>query len=725
MSRIFSHYAEKAKDILDRNWTGLFTKPAPSLYPHQWNWDSAFIAIGLSHYDTFRAMRELETLFDAQWENGMVPQIVFNPEALGHYFPEPDFWRAHQSGKVPKGKLTSGITMPPVHALAVERIFQNARRSSGVRPFLERIYPKLLALHTYLYRDRDPDDEGLVYIRHPWESGIDNSPTWDEPLARIVVDRNTLPVYQRRDLAHVADPKMRPSDEDYDRYVYLVDLFRRCNYDEGHIRRECPFLIQDPLFNAVLCRADESLAAIADIVGESSELPMYWAEKTRQAIREKLWHQGHRIFDCYDMVARKTIEVDTAAGFLPLFAGAATKEQAQAIYERLNSESFCALQQGNCFTVPNYDAQKDGFDRSNYWRGPVWININWMLAQGLRRYGYTLKADSLQKDLLQLPLRFGFYEYFDSFDGTGYGSHDFSWTAALFIDLVQEFYNSENPSRKLKAKALSLFASDTVLNSGSEMGDVNPDDLAGGLMQCVRALRDAFYDTARGRVNYDGIRSSSEYESYQRLANRLREFDLQRLVGRRNKLAFWVNLYNTIVVHGIIFENVTQSVQEAPGIFSRLKYQIGDHLFSADDIEHGILRGNARPWFHVVHQWMPGDPRKAWMIQPVDPRIHFALVCGSRSCAPIDYYDAEAIYEQLEIASRSFVNSSEVIVLPEEEKVLLSEIFKWYAADFGGIQGVTDFLYDYLADDKARKCLQEKAGRLRFEYIYYDWNLNR
>jgi hypothetical protein len=484
-------------------------------------------------------------------------------------------------------------------------------------------------------------------------------------------------------------------------------------------------LIQDPLFNSVLCRANESLAAIADILGESRALPASWAEKTAEAIGEKLWHREHQIFDCYDMVAKKKIDVDTAAGFLPLFCGAASKEQAECIYRRLDSHSFCALQQGNCFTVPNYDTQKDGFDRSNYWRGPVWININWMLAQGLRRYGYTLKADSLQKDLLQLPLRFGFFEYFDSFDGTGYGSRDFSWTAALFIDLVHEFYESEKPSRKLKTKVRSVLASDVVLNNGAEMPDVIPEDLAGALMQSIRVLRDAFYDTSRGRVDYDAVRKSTQYEAYQRLANGLREFDLRRLMGRRYKLAFWVNLYNTIVVHGIVSENITQSVQEAPGLFSKLKYQIGEHFFSADDIEHGILRGNARPWFRVTRQWGPRDSRKAWTLKPLDPRVHFALVCGSRSCAPIDYYHAGTIYEQLETASKSFVNSSEVIVLPEQEKIMLSEIFKWYEPDFGGKGGVLDFLYDYLADEKARQCILESAAHLQFEYIYYDWNLNR
>jgi hypothetical protein len=725
VSRIFADYLEKARRILDNNWTGSSTKPAPSLYPHQWNWDTGFIAMGRSHYDTSRAIREIEALFEAQWSNGMLPQIVFNPEELGHYFPEPDFWQTERSPHAPAGKLTSGITMPPIHAVAVEKIYQNARQHRSVRPFLERVYPKLLELHSYLYRERDIHGEGLVYIRHPWESGIDNSPTWDAALKRIAIEKTSLPAYTRKDLEHGVDPKMRPSDDDYDRYVYLVDLFRQCNYDEFRIRESCPFLIQDPLFNSILCRANEALAYIASLIGEPSEVPLSWTKKTAEAIRNKLWHEEHGIFDACDLVSGELIEVDTASGFMPLYAGATTREQAKRLYCRLNSASFCALHQGNCFTIPNYDTQKEGFDRSNYWRGPIWININWMLAQGLRRYGYTAKADSLQKDLLQLPIRFGFHEYFDSFDGIGYGSKDFGWTAALFIDLVNEFYESEKSEGSVTRKIKGLFAGETILNEGGEMPEIDPDKLAGELMQTIRMLRDKFYDTNRGLVDYDRLRDSSEFQHYRILANGLREFKPSCLMGRKAKLAFWTNLYNTIVVDAIVTLGVKQSVREVPEFFRKVKYAIGSHLFSADDIEHGILRGNVRPWFYPMRPFGPRDQRRALILTPVDPRIHFALVCGSRSCAPIGYYDVEHIYEQLEEAAKSFVNSSEVLVLPEEGKMLISEIFRWYEKDFGGKGGVIDFIFDYLVGENARHFIRENSLNLPIEYLHYDWNLNR
>jgi hypothetical protein len=152
----------RAKGVLEGNWLGQSTKPSPHLYPHQWNWDSGFIAIGCARYNQERAQQELSTLFDAQWKNGMLPQIVFNPDALGGYFPEPEFWQCERSSNYPEGKLTSGISMPPVQAIAARRIYEYASDRQKVMYWLEDIYPRILALHNYFYRERDPAREGLV-----------------------------------------------------------------------------------------------------------------------------------------------------------------------------------------------------------------------------------------------------------------------------------------------------------------------------------------------------------------------------------------------------------------------------------------------------------------------------------------------------------------------------------------------------------------------------------
>lgn len=708
---------KQAKKILEANWTGTYTKPSPGLYPHQWNWDSGFIAIGYAHYDEKRAMQEIRSLFHHQWENGMVPQIVFNPKALGHYFPEPDFW------KVPDGRLTSGITMPPLHAIACLHVYKHARGRAGALDFLKEIFPKLIRLHRYLYLNRDPQNSGLVYIRHPWESGLDNSPAWDLPLRNVVFKREDLPPYERKDLEHGVPAEQRPSDADYDRYVYLVDIFRRHHYREDEIYRECPFLVQDVLFNAILCRADRDLLEIGRIIGEDVTEVEVWQQTTSKAIQEKMWCPACRKFESIDLVAGEHIHTATAASFMPLFAGAASKEQADTLYETMNSISFCALRQGNCFTIPNYDMTMEDFDARNYWRGPVWININWMLSQGLKEYGYREKSDAIKRDMIQLPIRFGFHEYFDSHTGKGYGSPGFSWTAALFLDMTYEYYEKVSGFGGRAGRGRVL-GKKTILNGGRNRSLPGSGDPAAILMASITELRDRFYETGRGLVDYEAMRGSPEYKHYQDVAESLALFDAGTLSAPEEKKAFWVNLYNTIVIHGIVELGLIASVTEVADFFVNIAYTVGDFQFSPDDMEHGILRANSRPPYKMFRQFAKNDPRRSLSLEAIDPRIHFALVCGSRSCAPIRFYEAEKIDGQLDAAAENFVNSSEVIILPERNKLFLSQIFHWYAKDFGKRKDIFRFLLRYLSDRKKAEYLDEHMDDIKVEYLFYDWNLN-
>ena len=444
MNNIYQSHIETAKAILTKNWIETNTKPSFLLYPHQWNWDSGFISVGYSRYMQKRAQQEIYTLFEAQWKNGMVPQIVFDPNSLGGYFPEPDFWQTEKSGQVNDGKLTSGITMPPVHATVCRKVFERSEDKKAGEKFLKDMYPKLKRSHEYLYTYRDPKGEGLVYIRHPWESGVDNSPTWDIPLKSIKFDKSTLPPYERKDLSKGVPKEHRPTDEEYDRYVFLVDLFRKLNYDDIAIDAETPFKIQDILFNSILNRANKDLIFIADVIGEDSRGISELANKTTASIQKKLWHDEHGIFDDYDLYNDEKIEVETASGFLPLYSCDATVKQAKRLYEYLESASFCAMHQGNCFSVPNFNMKHEDFDPVNYWRGPIWINMNWMLYHGLKSYGFKKKAMSVMVDILELVRRYGFREYFDPYKGMGYGANSFSWTAALFIDTAFEMDHSED-----------------------------------------------------------------------------------------------------------------------------------------------------------------------------------------------------------------------------------------------------------------------------------------
>lgn len=392
--------------------------PARSLYPHQWNWDSAFCAIGWAHIDARRAARELEMLLRGQWHDGMIPHIIFNPDAE-HYEPGPQAWRTE--GAAPATVRTSSITQPPVAATAARFVLERSGGDGAVEASLRLVARGLERWHRWFAESRDPRGRGRVCIVHPWESGIDNAPRWDGPLARIQ-PRDV--VYVRKDDA-VVDPSQRPTRYDYDRYYFLVRERARLGFAAPSPETE-PFLVEDVAASAILCRAEEDLAALAGALGVESDAAMRH-ERWRRGL-DSAW-QGDRFHD-YDVVGGAPIAVDHAAHLLPLFAGVRPD-----IGERLRvrlMEDYAAP-----WPVPSLSPASPLFDRRRYWRGPTWINVNWMIIEGLARAGAVALAEDLTQRTLELVSTSGFYEYFDPLNGEGLGAADFAWTAALVIDLLE------------------------------------------------------------------------------------------------------------------------------------------------------------------------------------------------------------------------------------------------------------------------------------------------
>jgi hypothetical protein len=181
-----------------------------------------------------------------------VPHIVFNPEAPPEsYFPGPDHCAAASPDAPPAPPYTSCLCQPPVHAIAALLVWEVAKRNGGEEAaaalaFLRESYPKLLLWHRYLLTYRDPEGSGLITIFHPWENGTDNSPRWVTLLAAVEI--GDLTPYPRYDLQHVANRSQRPTDADYDRYLWLVKLIKRAGCNERSIYRSHPFLVKDVLF---------------------------------------------------------------------------------------------------------------------------------------------------------------------------------------------------------------------------------------------------------------------------------------------------------------------------------------------------------------------------------------------------------------------------------------------------------------------------------------------
>ena len=166
-----------------------------------------------------------------------------------------------------------------------------------------------------------------------------------------------------------------------------MKFFADRDYDEARIREGCPFLVQDVLFNALLCRADQDLAQIAGVLGEDPTPLEERAKKTARAINEKLWDEQHGIYLDFDLTTGRPLQVYVAPNLVPLYAAIPDERRAARMVNTLENTGF-GLSDERLTPVPSYDRYGFAFFPTRYWRGPVWVNISWLLMRGLQRYGY-------------------------------------------------------------------------------------------------------------------------------------------------------------------------------------------------------------------------------------------------------------------------------------------------------------------------------------------------
>ncbi len=412
---------DTAIEIIRKNDQGTYTVPTHGLYPFQWNWDSALTALGIAHFDEERAWTEMDTLMENQWEDGMVPHIIFHKQDDG-YFPGPDVWSTGRP--VP----TSGITQPPVSGFAANRLYQRADDKAAAGARAKALLPKIDAWHDWFFRCRDPRGTGLVALIHPWESGRDNSVDWDAAFERVPTDG--VEPFQRRDLKH-ADASHRPTQAQYERYIYLVQLFRSLGWDNSKLHDASPFQIVDPGFNAILIRSCCDLADLAETLGETDIAERNRARAIKgAAAMEALWSEADSQYICYDRKAGAPVNNASIAGLLAAFAPI-PKTRAAQIADRIQNIGEKAK-----YLVPSQPVDTDCYDGKRYWRGPVWLIVNYMIADGMERAGQTAVVDRIVGDSLALIEKSGFAEYYDPISGEPCGGKTFTWTAAMVIEFL-------------------------------------------------------------------------------------------------------------------------------------------------------------------------------------------------------------------------------------------------------------------------------------------------
>jgi glycogen debranching enzyme len=417
--------ADRALSVLRGNDSGLFVKPAAEVYPFQWNWDSALVAIGLARVDAPRGRQEVRGLLQGQWSDGMVPHMVFHSTSVD-YAPGPELWASHACPGAPM-VATSGLTQPPVLATAVRTLHE----ASPDLSFLEEVVPALEAWHRWLHRERNFDGSGLVAILHPWESA-DNAPRFDRALERV--QRGDVPAFERTDRRRVA-ARERPTDRDYTLYVAIVQSLRRCDY-RPRSPSEAPFAYVDLSFNSVLAAAEADLAWLWRQLGEDDDRAASAANRLRKALGGR-WDEDAAVFRELDLHSGEEEVVGTVGELMPLYAGVPDERQVlRLLDEALWEPSRYGPSPEAPWAGTTVSKSSPDFDARRYWRGPVWININWFLVRGLERVGLTAEAEELRTMTLRLVEASGFSEYYHPSTAEPLGSRDFSWSAALTLDLL-------------------------------------------------------------------------------------------------------------------------------------------------------------------------------------------------------------------------------------------------------------------------------------------------
>lgn len=368
-----------AKEVLlqNRRTVGGYTFTIPSRYEyrHQWLWDSCFHAIVLRHFDTAAAEEELRSLVASQHSDGMIPhESKFN--ILGKMLP-----------------ITSRITQPAFVARAVLDVYRKSRN----KEFLADIFPQLQRYHVWLEKEREANN--VLNVVDCNESGEDNSVIWDDDYVLS---------------AHKTYLRWFPT---------YVPLFPHLG------------ALKSVTATSVYADALECVAGIAGILGEGRLSSSYG--KRRTAVVAAMGKTFKRDDGVYYSLTRagKPILYKTHSIFSPLFAGAVAKKEAKKLVEEhlLNEKEFWTS-----FPIPTVAANEPKFNPTWYWRGPMWVNINWMLHRGLLRYGFKAVAAELLEKTIAIVKKSGFREYYNPLTGEGLGAKQFGWSTLVADMMLQK-----------------------------------------------------------------------------------------------------------------------------------------------------------------------------------------------------------------------------------------------------------------------------------------------
>ena len=283
---------------------------------------------------------------------------------------------------------------------------------------------------------------------------------------------------------------------------------------------------------------------------------------------------------------------------------------------------------------------------------------------------------------------------------------------------------AKNPAELAKALVPNAWLARKVLNLDAPRtrGPVPAAEAAEALRKLGNALKIEVIGPD-GQVDYTKLEGSDTFAELERTSQLLHHVDPEQLEDDDARIAFWINVYNVLAIHGVLATGVRESVMEIPSFFGVVAYRIGDYVVTLDEIENGILRRNAPHPATKSRLFDDDDPRLALCPGHVDARIHAALVCASTSCPPVAFYEASRLDEQLDMAADNYV-ATDVEVDDDAKVVRLPITFRYYESDFGRHAGVELFLLNHATEAQKPRLQAAFDADYAFDYHRYDWSLN-
>lgn len=310
------------------------------------------------------------------------------------------------------GEFWTATIQPPVLAQALERVYE----ATGDVRLLEEVLPTTVALYDWLRANRDPDNDGLISIIQPDESGLDASPKYDSLVLMSSLDDAGLCAAMER----------------------LFEAYKPCGQDSRQMLALGMFDVEDVLVNSIYIQGLQALARLCRVVGATTEAHSAEeeAERASTSLFSKCWDPERGAY--WDLAGpeEERLTTLTITSLMPLILPNLPREHAQALVQRhlLNREEFWLE-----YPIPSVAADEPSFDPEYrtglIWRGPTWVNTNWFLVRGLRLHGFPDEAEELEDRTLRMVLRAGFREFFSPHTAQGYGAESFGWTT-LVLDLL-------------------------------------------------------------------------------------------------------------------------------------------------------------------------------------------------------------------------------------------------------------------------------------------------